>query len=88
MTPEHSQLAADQIAHWAQMAYEAVRQAATSYEYPSVKYRPRLSIDGNQWCALYGDNLQDGVTGFGDSPAAAMDDFDRNWFAKLPTAGV
>ncbi len=51
---------------------------------PSVIFRPSLSIDGNQWRALYGDNLQDGVAGFGNSPSAAMHDFDRNWLAKLP----
>lgn len=50
---------------------------------PSVAFKPRLSIDGDKWCALYGDNLQDGVAGFGDSPAEAMLDFDRNWNAKL-----
>lgn len=53
---------------------------------PSAVYRPAISMDGNQWCALYGDNLQDGVAGFGDSPAAAMLDFDRAWNAKLPDA--
>ena len=31
------------------------------------------------WCALYGDNLQDGVAGFGRSPEEAMADFDKNW---------
>lgn len=46
---------------------------------PSVLFRPRVYVDGNQWCALYGDNLQDGVAGFGDSPDKAMRDFDRNW---------
>lgn len=50
---------------------------------PSSVFRPHLSIDGDQWCALYGDNLQDGVAGFGDSPAAAMSDFDRAWHANL-----
>jgi hypothetical protein len=50
---------------------------------PSVLFRPHLSIDGNQWCALYGDNLQDGVAGFGDSPEAAMRDFDQAWGKKL-----
>jgi hypothetical protein len=49
----------------------------------SFMLKPRLSIDGNQWCALYGDNLQDGVAGFGDSPDDAYADFDRNWYAKL-----
>jgi hypothetical protein len=52
----------------------------------SFMLRPRLSIDGNQWCALYGENLQDGVAGFGDSPEAAYDAFDKAWVAKLPTA--
>lgn len=36
----------------------------------------RLFLDGNQWCALYGDNLQDGVCGFGDTPAGAIDAFE------------
>jgi hypothetical protein len=46
---------------------------------PSVLYRPAISIDGNQWCALYGDNLRDGVAGFGDTPADAMRAFDEAW---------
>jgi len=47
---------------------------------PHVFMRPAISIDGNQWCALYGKNLQDGVCGFGDTPAEAMSDFDKNWY--------
>jgi hypothetical protein len=39
-----------------------IRESSTR---PSVLYRPAISIDGNQWCALYGANLQDG------SPASA-----------------
>lgn len=67
-----------------QAAEQSIQQAASLYESPAAIYRPALSIDGNQWFALYGENLQDGVAGFGDSPALAMADFDRNWFAKLP----
>lgn len=48
-----------------------------------VKMRPRLYIDGNQWCALYGENLMEGVAGFGDSPAAACYAFDREFCMKL-----
>jgi hypothetical protein len=51
---------------------------------PSNIYRPVLSIDGNQWCALYGKNLMEGVAGFGDSPAEAYLDFDKQWTEKLP----
>lgn len=46
---------------------------------PCVLFRPTLTKDGDQWCALYGVNLQDGVAGFGDSPEAAMEAFDRAW---------
>ena len=46
---------------------------------PSVLYRPKLYKDGNMWCALYGDDIQSGVCGFGKSPGKAMDDFNRNW---------
>ena len=51
---------------------------------PSVLFRPKIFRDGNQWCALYGEDLQNGVAGFGDSPAEAMHDFDKSWNAKLP----
>lgn len=70
-----------------QLVTEGFRQdAAKELMRPSMILRPGLSIDGNKWCALFGDNLQDGVAGFGDSPAEAYEDFDRNWAAKLPTA--
>jgi hypothetical protein len=32
----------------------------------------QLSLDGDQWCALIGNNLQDGLSGFGDSPMLAL----------------
>lgn len=49
---------------------------------PSYLYKAILSIDGNQWCASYG-NMPHGVHGFGDSPELAMLDFDKQWAAKL-----
>lgn len=54
----------------------AVSSAMTA---PHVLMRPGIGLDGNQWCALYGDNLQDGVAGFGDTPALAMAAFDKAW---------
>lgn len=77
------------LSHYVEMAAASITQNASDamldYQRPSVLYRPTISIDGNQWCALYGENLQDGVAGFGDSPALAMEDFDANWVACLPT---
>lgn len=39
--------------------------------------KPRITKDGNQWCCLYGDNLQDGIAGFGDTPISAILDFNK-----------
>lgn len=46
---------------------------------PVVLFRPKLSKDGNQWCFLLGDNLHDGVAGFGDTPEQAAAAFDLEW---------
>lgn len=51
---------------------------------PSAIYKPRLFIDGNQWCALYGDNIQEGIAGFGDTPADALVDFNNAFLIPLP----
>lgn len=61
--------------HYAALVAETCR--------PSVIFKPKVFPDGNMWCALYGDNLQDGVAGFGDSPELAASDFDFEWHAKL-----
>jgi hypothetical protein len=50
---------------------------------PSSIYKPKIFIDGNKWCALYGEDIQCGVAGFGDSPDLAYADFDKNWVKKL-----
>ena len=34
--------------------------------------------DGNQWCFLYGDNIQDGICGFGKTIFNAALDFYTN----------
>ena len=67
------------------MASVAQEFSAAAYEQqrPSVLMRPSLSVEGDQWCALYGDNLQIGVAGFGDTPAAAMFDFDAQWASPI-----
>lgn len=61
---------------------EYMRDIASEHTRPSVLFRPEISLDGNQWCALLGDNLQIGVAGFGDSPEEAMRNFDIEWRTK------
>jgi hypothetical protein len=46
---------------------------------PHVYMRPRVFLDGDKWCALYGKDLQEGVVGFGDTPEKACADFDYSW---------
>jgi len=65
---------------------EAQRQAACcafdaelERQRPSVLFRPKVYRDGDKWCALYGEDIQAGVCGFGDSPEAATREFDNMW---------
>lgn len=73
------------LSHYADMACQAAQQAAAETTRPSVLYRPTLFMDGADWCALYGDDLQNGVAGFGKSPADAMTAFDNAWWDKTPS---
>lgn len=37
-----------------------------------------LQKDGNQWCVLFGKDLQSGIAGFGDTPNDAIIAWDRS----------
>lgn len=69
------QYAQEIIARYEEVAAESMR--------PCVLFRPELSIDRDQWCALYGANIQDGIAGFGKSPSDAMHDFDKKYHTNL-----
>lgn len=61
--------------------------AAYEMQRPFVLLKPKMYPDGNMWCALYGENIQEGVAGFGETPAKAAIDFDIHWLnekAKSP----
>lgn len=73
------------VAYQFQDAGYAARCAAEFSGTPFVVLRPRLFPDGDQWCALLGDNIQVGVVGFGDTPSQAANDFDNAWWhARTP----
>ena len=38
--------------------------------------------DGDKWCVLWGENIQEGICGFGDTPIAAMFDFQGAIFGQ------
>jgi hypothetical protein len=48
-------------------------------ERPSVMLGAKIFKDGNAWCCLLGENIQEGVCGFGESPNKASAAFDVAW---------
>lgn len=71
------------LGHYVEQATTSIARAFEDQYRPCVLFRPKVYIDGDQWCALYGDDLQSGVAGFGVSPDKAMRDFDKNWYESL-----
>jgi len=47
--------------------------------------KPRIFIDGNQWGVLYGDTIQDGVAGFGETAYLAVLAFNKAWEKPVST---
>jgi hypothetical protein len=62
----------------------AWQESAAEQSRPFVLLKPRLFSDGNMWCALYGENLQEGLAGFGTSPAKAAWAFDAAFYTEMP----
>lgn len=48
--------------------------------------KPAFSKDGNQWCFLYGEQPNNCIVGFGDTPINAMDDFINNFYNEKAVA--
>lgn len=46
--------------------------------------KPKLFQDGNQWCCLYGENIIEGIVGFGESPVKAISQWNNEWYNQLP----
>lgn len=74
------------LSHYAELACRSAQEAASEHMRPSVLFRPQLSADGSMWCALYGEDLQSGVAGFGETPALAMWAFDKAWLTERTPA--
>ena len=75
------------ISHIVARLHQDFSIAAQEMARPSAIYRPELTADGTKWIALYGPDLQFGVSGHGDTPNEAMADFDQQWWkANTPAA--
>lgn len=84
MNDYHSRMAAESICFAAERVKDRMIEYISTMDRPSNILRPTLNIDGDRWCALYGKDLQQGVAGFGKSPAEAYNDFDKAWWETLP----
>lgn len=54
----------------------AILNEQVDYNLVSI-LKPTITKDGNQWCVLFGSDLQEGVAGFGDTPHLAILDFNK-----------
>lgn len=65
------------LTHYADLADRRAQE--NEYEVQVLRLIKELAIvpfkDGNQWCVLYGEDLQVGISGFGKTPFLAMADF-------------
>lgn len=72
---------ASQLSHDAYLLQDVnMQHAIQNVEYViAALLQPKVYKDGDRWCVLYGDNIQDGVCGFGETPYKAILDFNRAW---------
>jgi hypothetical protein len=64
------------------------REAAINRAYWAVVLGLVPMRDGDQWCILWGGDIQSGIAAFGSSPVEAIYNFDVAMSAKIPPAPV
>lgn len=79
LTESDRQMIRDAHCWTAEIANRHQQEAHGEALRPFMLLKPKLYKDGNEWCALYGENTQEGVCGFGPSPAKAAYAFDVAW---------
>lgn len=50
--------------------------------------KPKVSIDGNQYCVLYGEDLRSGICGFGDTLMLAIYDFNKQFHKPIIKSAI
>lgn len=70
------------FSHTEAIIRQEILNAAYEQQRPFVLLHPQISLDGDQWCALYGSDMMCGVVGFGASPDEASRNFDKSWYER------
>ena len=50
---------------------------------PAAQLRPRMGMANDVWLAFIGPDLRRGASGFGPTPQAALEDFNRNFLEPV-----
>lgn len=79
LSEQNQMMIVNAACHAIAMNQETERMAIGDRMYPHVILRAKMYQDGDQWCCLYGDSIQNGVVGFGATPAKAASAFDAVW---------
>lgn len=73
LSEEKQHLYLSTLTHYADLADRRAQE--NEYETQVLRFAKEIgatiSKDGDQWCALYGANLQEGIAGFGATPFMA-----------------
>ena len=78
---QHSHELASRLHHDADIQHQSIMsRLIESEEYNLfVILKPKFYKDGNQWCVLLGENIMEGIVGFGDSLYLAILDFNKSF---------
>jgi hypothetical protein len=78
-----------QIPVWLEPLVQEALAATSNHAFerntPFVIYGARVFQDGNTFCALLGDNIQEGICAFADTPANAVHAFNNVWYSPVVT---
>ena len=81
LNQEYSHMLANSIDHYMGIQHqETLNRIIAEEQMTFVKTYNLIPFkDGNMWCVLLGENIQEGVSGFGETPLNAIIDFNKNF---------
>lgn len=74
-----------QLLHYIDALGQSVKNIAVETEEYNLFsiLKPKLFIKENQWCCLYGNDIETGIAGFGESPYASILNWSKQWYKKI-----
>lgn len=87
LNDEMSHMLANSINHYQSIQHqERLNLLIAEFDMVFVKAYNLIPFkDGNEWCVLLGDNIQEGISGFGKTPLNAILDFNMKFRSEVIT---